>query len=158
MKLPARVRYAVRAMVELAARSGQGPVPVKVLAEAQGLSPKYVKQLMSRLHRENLVTGRRGNTGGYLLARDAEKITALDIHRAMGEGLSLAPCVGGVACRLRPICSAGRLWTELSATLAKQMGSVTIGQLAARGSALASKSSPSGKPGSRAKARREETR
>ena len=151
MRLPTRVRYAVRAVAELAERAKAGPVPVKDLARAQGISPKYAKQLMNQLQRNGIVQGHPGLGGGYTLPRSPEEITVLDVYRAMGETVELAPCVGRRAsCKRLPACAAGSMWVELSAALEKQLRSVTIDQLAARGRTSAGEGSTS----IRARARR----
>jgi Rrf2 family protein len=140
MRLPTRVRYAVRAMAELAERGQDGPVPVKDLARAQGISPKYAKQLMNQLQRGGIVRGHPGLGGGYTLPRSPGEITVLDVYRAMGETVDLAPCVARrSSCKRLPTCAAGTMWVELSAALEKHLRSVTIDQLAARGRASAAK-------------------
>jgi Rrf2 family cysteine metabolism transcriptional repressor len=134
MRLPTRVRYAVRAVAELAERGESGPVPVKDLARAQGISPKYAKQLMSRLQRKGIVRGHPGLRGGYTLPRSPAEITVLDVYRAMGETVDLAPCVAKrSSCKRLSTCAAGSMWVDLSAALEKQLRSVTIDQLAVSG-------------------------
>lgn len=138
MRLPTRVRYAVRAVAELAERAEAGPVPVRDLARAQGISPKYAKQLMNRLQRRGIVRGHPGLRGGYTLPRSPGEITVLDIYHAMGETVSLAPCAARRStCKRLPTCAAGSMWVDLSAALEEHLRSVTIDQLAARGLALA---------------------
>ena len=132
MKLPTKIRYAVRAVVELAEREGLSPVPVKTIAEAQEVSAKYAKQLMNRLQKAGIVRGYPGIHGGYVLAQDAGTISVYDIYRAMGVSLDLAPCVGReVHCAREEECSASRVWKRLRRALEKTLREVTIEQLAA---------------------------
>jgi len=141
VRMPTKVRYAVRAAVELAGREAGGPVPVKVLADAQGISPKYAKQLMHELRRAGIVKGFPGLNGGFRLARRPSEISVLDIYTAMAGMVHLVPCVTcggqGDPCRRREICSAADFWQALSDSLEMRMGSATIEQLARRGRSLA---------------------
>jgi Rrf2 family cysteine metabolism transcriptional repressor len=132
VKLPTKIRYAVRAVVELAEREGLSPVPVKAIAEAQEVSPKYAKQLMNRLQKAGIVRGYPGIHGGYVLARNAGAISVYDIYQAMGVTLDLAPCVGREAhCRREEECAASRVWKRLREALEKALREVSIEQLAA---------------------------
>lgn len=159
MRLPTSVRYAVRAVVELASRGGCGPVPVKDLAAAQGISPKYVKQLLNKLQRKGIVKGHPGQGGGYTLGCDSVGTTVLDVYRAMDETLDLVPCIRGSAyCSRRPTCAVGGLWADVGEALEKQMRSVTINDLVLRGRAMARKQTAPPRPGVPATSRREEVR
>ena len=140
MKLPTKVRYAVRLAAELADRETSVPVPVKVLADAQGISPKYVKQLMDKLRQAGLVTGYPGVRGGFRLARASAEISLLDIYGAMEGTVCLVPCVnrGGrrEKCERLAICPASDFWQDLTRNLETWMGKATIDQLARRGRSL----------------------
>ena len=75
MKLSTRVRYAVRAMVELAMQPDGNFVSLRELADKQDLSVKYLEQIISELRTADLVFSIRGAEGGYRLAKPAQKIT-----------------------------------------------------------------------------------
>lgn len=140
MKLPTKIRYAVRAIVELAERKDPSPVPVKDIAKAQSVSPKYTKQLMNRLQRAGIVKGYPGIHGGYLLARDPQSITVYDVYEAMEVSLDLAPCLGRQAhCRREEECSAGMLWHALKDALERTLKNVSIDELAAQERSLRAK-------------------
>ena len=131
MKLPTKVRYAVRALVELAERSGDAPVPVKTIAGAQGISAKYAKQLMNRLQKGGIVIGHPGIHGGYTLGRAAEEINLLDIYRALGVSVVLVPCLrADTTCDREEKCSARTIWKRLSEGLEGTLGETSIGELA----------------------------
>ncbi|QIA27151.1 Rrf2 family transcriptional regulator [Thermaerobacter sp. PB12/4term] len=83
MQLSTRGRYGVRAMYELARRYGQGPVPLREVADAQNLPENYLEQLMAPLRKGGLVQSVRGAQGGYVLARDPAQITVADIVRLL---------------------------------------------------------------------------
>lgn len=72
---------AVSAMSFLAEREGSGLVSAVQIAEARGFSPSLVGKIMTTLVNSGLVTGVRGRSGGFMLARPAEKITVYDVVR-----------------------------------------------------------------------------
>lgn len=89
MKISTKGLYAVRFMVFLAGHGGTEPVPLKEIAQATGISRKYLEQIASSLAAAQLVRSARGASGGYRLARNAMNITMLDVL-TVTEG-SLAP-------------------------------------------------------------------
>jgi Rrf2 family protein len=131
MKLPTKIRYAVRAVVELADRDDASPVPVKDISEAQRMSAKYVKQLMNRLQRAGLVKGYPGIHGGYTLAKDAGDISLYDIYQALDISLVLVPCVGTPPeCDRIEVCSARMVWKRLHDSLEQTLKDTSVKELA----------------------------
>jgi Rrf2 family protein len=131
MKLPTKIRYAVRAVVELAGRDQSFPTPVKDLAEAQELSAKYVKQLMNRLQRAGIVKGHPGIHGGYTLAMEPEDITLYDIYQALDISLVLVPCVARPPnCERIDKCSARVVWKRLYDSLEDTLKQTSVAELA----------------------------
>jgi Rrf2 family protein len=131
MKLPTKIRYAVRAVVELADRNDEFPVPVKEISKAQGMSAKYVKQLMNRLQKAGLVRGHPGIHGGYTLAKDAGAINLYDIYQALDISLVLVPCVGArPECDRTDRCSARLVWKRLHDNLERTLKDTSVKELA----------------------------
>lgn len=83
MRISSRGEYGVRAMFDLAQRYGEGPIPLKLIAERQQISDHYLEQLMGALRKAGLVVSVRGAQGGYELARAPEMIGIGDIIRAL---------------------------------------------------------------------------
>lgn len=79
MRLSTKARFAMAAMIELAARSTTGPIRLADISAHQGVSTSYLEQLFSRLRKHGLVTGARGPGGGYRLGRNIEDISVADI-------------------------------------------------------------------------------
>ncbi len=130
MKLSTKTRYALRAMVELALREGQGPVQLRQIAEAQAISPKYLEQLAIPLRNAGLVRSERGPAGGYELARPAHAITALDIVQAMEGPLDLLDCLGQTeACDRSETCAARALWARVGAAMSDVLAQTTLADL-----------------------------
>lgn len=82
MRITAKVDYAVRATVELAA-SPAGPVKGDRVAERQQIPGKFLENILADLRRAGLVASQRGAEGGYWLARPAEAVSVADIIRAV---------------------------------------------------------------------------
>lgn len=69
-----RCHYALRAMLELALREGQGPVPVGTIAQEQKIPARFLEAIMRQLKQAGLADSMRGKDGGYFLARPAREI------------------------------------------------------------------------------------
>jgi Rrf2 family protein len=82
MHLTAKVDYAIRAMVELAA-AGDGPVKGEAIASAQRVPLRFLENILLELRHARLVRSQRGAEGGYRLARAAETITLADVIRTV---------------------------------------------------------------------------
>lgn len=133
MRVPTRVRYALRAVVEIAERNSDVPVPIRDFARAQGISTKYAKQLMNHLGKAGIVRGYRGVGGGYALARSPDNITVFDIYDALKEDVHLAPCVrDDVSCEREDSCAARDFWSGMSRVLIRELRSTSIGDLLRR--------------------------
>jgi Rrf2 family protein len=87
MRVSAKADYAVRAAVELAA-AGAGPVKGERIAEAQGIPPKFLENILAELRHAGYVQSQRGAEGGYWLARPADQVTVADIIRVVDGPLA----------------------------------------------------------------------
>jgi len=90
VRVTARVDYAVRAMVQLAAAGTSEPVKADSLAATQEIPAKFLLEILRQLKQHKLLVSRRGPDGGYTLARPAAEIAVADVIRAV-EG----PLAGG---------------------------------------------------------------
>ena len=71
MKLSTKGRYGLRALIDLAQYSGEGPVSTTSISARQDLSERYLEQLMSMMKKAGLVRSIRGAGGGYVLAEQS---------------------------------------------------------------------------------------
>ncbi|MCK9258768.1 MAG: Fe-S cluster assembly transcriptional regulator IscR [Azoarcus sp.] len=132
MRLTTKGRFAVTAMIDLAARQTDGPVTLAGIAERQKISLSYLEQLFGKLRRYKLVTSVRGPGGGYRLARDMRAITVTDIIIAVDEPLDATMCGGKQNCHDEHRCMTHDLWTNLNKRMYAYLDSVTLGALVAR--------------------------
>ena len=86
MRLSARVDYALRAVVEIAATAG--PLTAERVARAQQIPPKFLESILLQLRRGGVVHAQRGPEGGYWLARPAGDITLADVIRVIDGPLA----------------------------------------------------------------------
>jgi len=114
LKLPARVRYGVRILVEIG-RHPEGAFPLAEVEKRQLISAKFAKQILQPLMRAGLVDSARGLKGGYRLLKAPEKIRISDIVRVLSEADDrIAPClVRKGLCRRDKTCGAKLKWGEL---------------------------------------------
>ena len=94
MKLSTKGRYGIHAMYDLALYgSGDTPQPTKAIAERQNIPEAYLEQLISQLRRSGLVKSVRGAQGGYLLAREPDKISVGEVLRTLEGELAMVDCL-----------------------------------------------------------------
>jgi Rrf2 family cysteine metabolism transcriptional repressor len=95
MKISTKGRYGLTIVVELGAKYGEGPVPLRKIAEEQKLSEAYLEQLIPPLRNSGIVKSVRGAYGGYMLARPPAEITAGDVIRILEGPIQLVEGLEG---------------------------------------------------------------
>ena len=131
MRVSAKVDYAVRALVELAAAAGRGPVKGEAIAAAQDIPLRFTENILSELRRAGIVASQRGAVGGYWLKEPAASITVADVIRHV-EG-PLADVRGQPPEEVQyigPASSLQDVWIATRATLRSVLESVTIADVA----------------------------
>jgi Rrf2 family protein len=92
--MSAKAEYAVRAMVQLATVDGGVRVTTDDLAQAQGIPPQFLVDILSDLRNDRLVRSHRGRDGGYELARPGDEISIADVLRSIDGPLASVRDVG----------------------------------------------------------------
>lgn len=131
MTVSTRGRYALRVVIDLAENGGDDLIPLRKLAERQGISHKYLEHIIPLLSKAGFVEGVAGKGGGYRLTQPPSEMTVLDVV-ALTEG-ELAPVVctaeGSDACRRTAECRAMSVWQGLSDVITGYLGGITIADL-----------------------------
>lgn len=129
-----RGRYALRVMVDLAEHAG-GFTPMKEVAARQGISLKYLEQIMPALSKSGLVEGIHGKGGGYRLTRSPEEYTAGEILRVTEGDLAPVACLacGAEPCARSESCKTVPLWRGFQALTNDYFDGVTLASLAESG-------------------------
>ena len=126
MKLSTRGKYGLYAMFYLATQAGNGPQPLKAIAEI-GVPEQYLEQLLGNLRRAGLVTTVRGVQGGYQLARDSDQISVGDIIDATEGPLHLSECLQDTeSCQKSGDCPARRVWSRLTSQINNLLQGITL--------------------------------
>jgi len=133
MKLSTRGRYGLRAMIDMAQSEDKGPIATHTIAERQGISERYLEQLMVPLKRAGLVKSIRGSQGGYLLGKNPHDITAGDIIRVLEGPIAPVECISESnpeACTRSDYCVTRVVWTKVRDSIAQVLDSYTLADLA----------------------------
>jgi Rrf2 family protein len=92
-------KYALRALMALADRSGDAPMLIGEIAAQEVIPRKFLEQILLDLKHQGLVVSRRGKAGGYILLRRPETITFGEVLRLMDGPLAPLPCLSRMAYR-----------------------------------------------------------
>ena len=124
-------RYALRVMVHFAQRGNEGYIPLKEIAEAEGISQKYLETIMSTLSKAGFVDAVHGKGGGYRLNRTPEEYTVGSILKLTEGSLSAVSCTsqGAAACSRTECCQAKPMWDKLDKMIDDFFEGITIGDL-----------------------------
>ena len=135
MQISTRGRYGLRAMVDMALHSAEGPLALHVIAERQGISESYLEQVFTILRKAGLVKALRGAQGGYELSRPTAEISTREIVESLEGPLTLVQCIGdspASQCGREKSCITRFFWAELSAKIADFLEHTTLQDLAER--------------------------
>jgi Rrf2 family protein len=130
MKISTRTRYGMRALLELALAHKAGPLQVKVIAERQNISVKYLEQLVAMLRTAGLVRSIRGPHGGYLLAVPPEEVKLSEVFRTLEGPVLTVECVENEdVCPSHADCVTRRLWIQVNEAMLSVLENKTLQDL-----------------------------
>ena len=133
MKMNTKVRYGLRAMIEISHNESSTGLLQKDISAVQKIPLKYLDAIITGLRNAGLIVNYAGKRSGYILTRPTNEISVYDIYRAFEPELTLANCVcPGNECSRIHICPAKDYWYELSNTIKNQMESTTLEQIIKR--------------------------
>jgi Rrf2 family protein len=132
MKINTRVRYGLRAILRIADGYGGPPVSISTISQEQGISGKYLEQVISPLRRAGVVVSQKGVKGGYVLAKAPAEVTLWDVIQALDSHPHLVECVDNpaVCCRTES-CVAHSVWKLLDSRMQDFWRSFTLADLLA---------------------------
>ena len=133
MKLSTRTRYGIRAIIELAQHGIEKPLQLKIIAQRQDISVKYLEQLITILKSAGFVRSIRGSKGGYILARPADHIKLSEVFNCLEGSVTTAECVGDKQyCERSSDCVARELWIEVEQAIENVLQAITLQDLVDR--------------------------
>ena len=131
MMISTRGRYALRVMIDLAEHNADSYIPMKEVAQRQGISLKYLERILPVLVKNGLVEGVQGKGGGYRLSRAPDVCTVGEILRLTEGDLAPVACLGCQAepCEKRASCKTLSMWSEFHRLTNDYFDSVTLADL-----------------------------
>ena len=132
MKLSTRARYGMRAILELAENDG-GPLGLKMIAQHQDISAKYLEQLMAILKSAGFVRSVRGSKGGYVLAKAPDQVKLIEVFNCLEGPVITAECVESEDyCARAGDCVVKQVWAQVENAIRNVLGSITLQDLVDR--------------------------
>ena len=134
MKFTLGTEYGIRALIELAARYGEGPVPARAIAKAQGIPVRFLEHQLAALHKAGIVDSQRGANGGAALARDPSDIRISEVIDALEGPLAPMYCLEphDESCVQTLQCGVQELWMRVESAVRTVFEQTTIADIATR--------------------------
>ena len=131
MLISTKGRYALRVMIDLAEHQSDGFIPLKVIAQRQEISEKYLESIIKLLVKDKLLTGVRGKGGGYQLAKAPEEYTVESILRITEDSMAPVACLepGAEACARAAECRTLPMWRGLDKLIREYFQNITLADL-----------------------------
>ena len=131
MLVSTKGRYALRVMIDLAEHQADGFIPLKVIAESQEISEKYLENIIKLLVRAKLLAGVRGKGGGYRLAKAPEQYTVESILRITEDSMAPVSCLdaNADACSRSAECRTLPMWRGLDKLITEYLENITLADL-----------------------------
>lgn len=131
MKISTKGRYALRIMLDLAQNSDGEYIPLKEISSRQGITIKYMEQIVPMLTKAGLIRSLRGNNGGYMLSRKPEEYTVGEILRCAEGSLAPIACLEDETnqCPRSESCNTLVFWKGMRDVIYEYADSKTLGDL-----------------------------
>lgn len=131
MKISTKGRYALRLMIDLAENSSGNPVSLKDVAKRQGISDKYLEQIISVLNKAGYVRSVRGAQGGYLLKSNPETYTVGMILRQTEGSLAPVSCIEDdeIICDRQEQCVTSIVYKKINDAISNVVDNITLQDL-----------------------------
>jgi Rrf2 family protein len=133
--LSRKAKYAIKALLALAAREDGEPVRISDLASAEQIPPKFLELILLGLRNQGILRSRKGKGGGYLLARDPSEIYLGQIVRMFDGPLAPVPCASQTAyvpcadCRNEAVCGVHLAMKEVRDATARVLDGTSLASL-----------------------------
>jgi len=128
VKISTKGRYSLRMLLDLAEHKNDGFVSLKDISEREGISKKYLEQIVTLLSRPDILRTNRGNKGGYMLAKEPDQYTVGQILRITEGGLFPVSCLADEPnqCERKGFCKTLWVWQGLEKMINQYLDGITI--------------------------------
>lgn len=119
-------------MIDLARYSEEDPVSINSIAARQGISERYLEQLMGLLRKAGLVRSIRGASGGYVLTRSSGEISVGDVLRALEGSLEPVKCAAFYSeegCMAADGCVTKYVWQKINDSINETVDKMMLDEL-----------------------------
>ena len=130
MKISTNSRYALRFLARVAQKNGER-VTTSSVAQVEGISEKLLERIAAKLSAEGFVKSVKGAHGGYMLSREADKITVSEILKTMERPYLPHHCVEDPenCCKMHQGCNMLCLWKRIDEAICSVTDNVTIADI-----------------------------
>ena len=134
MRIPMKVDYGVRALVDLALQAEPGkPVRTADIAGRQNIPEPYLDQVLTTLNKFGFIRSRRGPQGGHVLAKAAADIMLSDVVATLEGRTAPLDCIDDASeCKLAVGCAQREIWRDVEEAIHRVLTTTTVGDLAER--------------------------
>ena len=131
MKISTKGRYALRLLLDLAEHKDSGFIALKDIAERQGISKKYLEQIIPLFNSADVLKTNRGYQGGYMLAKSPDQYSVGEILRMTEGSLAPIPCVAEnpAGCSWRADCLTLPMWQGLDRVISEYLDNISLQDL-----------------------------
>ncbi|MDX9694627.1 MAG: Rrf2 family transcriptional regulator [Bacteroidales bacterium] len=132
MKFNTKVRYGVRAMIEIALNESPNGIFQKDISSHQQISNRYLDHIIASLKVSGLISTLKGKKSGYVLTRKPSEISLYDIYKAFESDMQIVECLStNQHCERNSLCAAQTTWTELNDLIINYLKSKSLADLVA---------------------------
>lgn len=128
MKISTKGRYALRMFIDLSEHKDEGYIALKDIADRQGISKKYLEQIVTLLNNSDMLRSNRGYKGGYMLSKSPDQYTVGEILRITEGGLCPVSCMedNPNQCSRSDNCKTLHIWKGLDKVMSEYLDSITL--------------------------------
>ncbi len=128
MKISTKGRYALRVLIDLAENGGEGPVSLSAISVRQGISKKYLEQIIPLLNSAGMLQTNRGARGGYRLSKTPADYTVGEILRVTEGNIAPVSCLEGAdnPCERNGACDVLYIWQGLYEVMENYLDRISI--------------------------------
>jgi Rrf2 family iron-sulfur cluster assembly transcriptional regulator len=120
-------------MLDMAQHRDKGPVRIGDISRRQGISAKYLEQLIIPLKKAHYIKSIRGPKGGHMLAKSPEKITFGEIVNILEGGIDLCDCIENPdSCDRFADCLTHPIWKQATRAMCDELNAVTLADMLER--------------------------
>lgn len=124
-------------MLDLAQHYDESPVQIGDIAKRQGISVKYLEQLIIPLKKADYIRSVRGPKGGHRLAKPPGDITVGEIVKLLEGGISLSDCIANPdLCDRSDTCVTRAIWEAATAAMYDKLDTITLSDLINKGNGM----------------------